>query len=268
MKGKLKKRIGLSDFSNQNIYIPNIFSPDMKTLFIPSKKKFSISASQISRLSKSLPNKIAIVYSIQFKELAEKIKSELPNTITLFQQVLGCSKPKISKETEAILLIGEGKFHALGLSIETQKPVFIASTGSIHRKPSLGGGVPVEGLKISNNKTPEIFIFSGEKLDKVSEKEIKRYQQRKKAAYMQFLHADKVGILVSTKPGQNRLERAEKLKKKLEKQNKEVHIFISNNINPQEFENFPDIQSWINTACPRMDMADERNRIVNLGDVE
>ena len=48
------------------------------------------------------------------------------------------------------------------------------------------------------------------------------------------------------------------LKKKLDKKS---YLFIADNINSSEFENFPDIQSWVNTSCPRMDMND--NRIIN-----
>jgi len=76
---------------------------------------------------------------------------------------------------------------------------------------------------------------------------------------LKFLHADKVGILISTKPGQQRLQKAFELKKKFKKQS---YLFISNNINTQEFENFPEIQSWINTACPRMDM--NSNSVINM----
>ncbi|MCK4553158.1 diphthamide synthesis protein [Candidatus Pacearchaeota archaeon] len=43
--------------------------------------------------------------------------------------------------------------------------------------------------------------------------------------------------------------------------NKKSYLFISNNINTSEFENFG-LDSWVNTACPRLDMED--NRIVNI----
>ena len=80
---------------------------------------------------------------------------------------------------------------------------------------------------------------------------------------MNFLNSKKVGILVSLKPGQERLKEALKLSKKLEK---EAYLFLFNNISPAEFENFPQIGSWVNTACPRLDM--ESNKIVNADVVD
>ena len=61
------------------------------------------------------------------------------------------------------------------------------------------------------------------------------------------------------------LKEAETLKKKLEKSNKEVYLFLSNNINPAEFENFP-IDCWVNTACPRLDF--DSRKIINAGDLK
>ena len=46
--------------------------------------------------------------------------------------------------------------------------------------------------------------------------------------------------------------------------NKGVYLFISNETNTKEFENFPDINSWINTACPRLDFD---NSVTNVGDL-
>jgi 2-(3-amino-3-carboxypropyl)histidine synthase len=209
----------------------------MKKIYVPLNRKISISENEIKNLGEKLPENMALFYSIQFKEVSKKIRDILQKDkkISLFQQVLGCSKPKINGDVEAIVLIGEGRFHALGLAIETGK---------------------------------KIFIYENEKFVSISEKEIEKYKQRKKGVYLRFLNSEKIGILVSTKPGQERFNRAIELKKKLEKQKKEVFIFITNNISVDEFDNFPDIDIWINTACPRMDMADERNRIINLKDVE
>jgi 2-(3-amino-3-carboxypropyl)histidine synthase len=97
-------------------------------------------------------------------------------------------------------------------------------------------------------------------LIKISEKDVENLKKKQKGAYIKFLNAKKIGILVSTKPGQQNLKRAFKIKNKIK--NKESYLFISNNINTAEFENFPEIESWINTACPRLDMEDAR--IVNM----
>ncbi len=78
---------------------------------------------------------------------------------------------------------------------------------------------------------------------------------------MKFLNAEKVGILISTKPGQENLKRAIELKKRLK--DKKFYLFLCNEIDARQFENF-DIQAWINTGCPRMDFEGFTYNVENL----
>jgi len=198
----------------------------MKTLFIPVKLKRKINKEKIKSFSKKLPKNIAIAYSIQFKEIAEQVKKVLSkkHKILIITQILGCSKINFSKQTQAILLISSGKFHAISLAFESKKPV---------------------------------YLLEYEKLIKISKEEIEIFEKRKKASYVNFLNSEEIGVLISTKPGQQRLKKALKLKIP----NKKLYFFISNNINTNEFENFG-LKSWINTACPRLDMFS--NKIINI----
>jgi 2-(3-amino-3-carboxypropyl)histidine synthase len=200
----------------------------MKTLFIPAKVKFELDESKVKDVSKKLPKNLVIAYSIQFKENAEKIKDILSkkHNIVSFIQVLGCSKPKFSKPVQAILLIGSGKFHAVSLAYEAKKPVFILEKDS---------------------------------LTKVSKEEIGKFERKKKASYVNYLNSKNTGILVSTKPGQENLKKALELSKKIK--DKETYIFLSNNIDAGEFENFG-LDSYINTSCPRLDM--DSIKIINM----
>ncbi len=189
----------------------------MKILFIPAKSKAKVNSRRILELSKNLPKKIAIVYSIQFKDIALEVKEILSktNNIVLFTQILGCSKPKIN--AEAILLIGSGKFHAVSLAYETNLPVFVLQKDS---------------------------------LEQISKSDLEIIEKKNKSAYLRYLNANKIGILVSTKPGQNQLKKAIDFKKKTDKKS---YLFLCNNINSNEFQNFG-IDSWVNTACSRLDM--------------
>ena len=74
---------------------------------------------------------------------------------------------------------------------------------------------------------------------------------RKKLFHIIYLNAKNVGILVSTKPGQQKITKAIELKEKLP--NKRKYLFIGNELDTKEFENFQ-LDCWINSACPRMDM--------------
>lgn len=194
----------------------------MKTLFIPAKIKSEINEKKILKLSEKLPKNIAITYSIQYQDIAFKIKQVISTThkITKLIQVLGCSSPVFSKETQAILLIGSGRFHALSLAVKTKLPV---------------------------------YILNRDNLEKISEKEIASFKAKKKASYLRFLNSDKIGILLSTKPGQQNLKKALEIKNNFNSKNKKTYLFIGDNFNSNEFENF-NISSYINTACPRLDM--------------
>jgi diphthamide biosynthesis enzyme Dph1/Dph2-like protein len=201
----------------------------MKTVFIPAKSKAEINQEKIKEISKKLPKNIAIAYSIQYEIQAKKIKQilEQNHKITKFIQVLGCSRPKFSKDTKSILLFSDGKFHAVSLAFETKLPV---------------------------------YLFENGRLEKISKKDIEILEKKQKSSYVNFLNSDKIGILISTKPGQQNLKKSVEIKNKLK--GKKSYLFIANNINTSEFENFHDIQSWLNTACPRLDL--ESNKIVNM----
>ena len=198
-------------------------------LYIPTIQKnldIKLSKKEIAKL----PKKLFLAYSIQYKHLAKSIKQQLQKNhikIPKFQQVLGCTK--ISTKLP-ILLVSTGKFHAQNLIL--QSPIL---------------------YKLENNK-----------IIKIPEKEVNKLKAKKKTALIKFLKADKIGILVSTKPGQERLKDAVKLKNQLENKNKRPFIFISNNIDTNQFENF-NIDSWVNTACSGLAM--DNSNIINIDDL-
>ena len=203
----------------------------MKSLFIEAKRKVKLADLEID--TNQLPKDIAIAYSVQYKDIAFELKKKLSKkyNITDFIQVLGCSKPKL-KKTQAVLLISSGKFHGINIALESKFP---------------------------------IYILEANNLIKVSENEINNLKSQKKASYMNFLNSENIGILVSTKPGQENLKKAIEIKKKLnvKYKDKKPYILIANNINVAEFENF-NINSWINTACSRL----ENNKMINVKEIK
>jgi len=202
----------------------------MKTLFIESKARnleVKLSKTEINKL----PKKLILLYSIQYKELAEDIRKQLGmNKIRVerVKQVLGCTN--LYNNQLPILLIGTGKFHAINLYLQA----------------------------------PIIYRLENNKITKVPSSEIKEIEARKKTALIKFLSADNIGILVSTKPGQENLKQAIKLKERLGKNGKQAFIFISNEINLPQFENF-NINSWVNTACSGLSFDD--SNIININEI-
>jgi len=202
----------------------------MKTMFVEAKLKnveFNLDKKEILKL----PKKLILVYSIQYNDLALSVKGQLKSnniTVSEFQQVLGCSQLKKSKLP--VLLIGSGRFHAVNLYLQFD----------------------------------EIYLLEGKKIIKISKQEIEEIRVKRKVALMNFLKADKIGILVSTKPGQENMKKAEDLKKKLKEKGKEVYVFVCNNIDINQFENFK-VQSWINTAC--FGLANDNSKIINFNEL-
>ncbi|MFH1358941.1 MAG: diphthamide synthesis protein [archaeon] len=200
----------------------------LKLLYIEAKTNldFKLPIKEI----KKLPERIFLAYSLQYKSLALSIKSQLEaNKIKVekFQQVLGCSNIKTSLP---VLLVSSGKFHAQNLYLQS----------------------------------PNVYYLENRKILKTPTIQIRRLATQRKTALMKFLRADNIGILVSTKPGQNNLDQAIALKNKLEKQGKQAYIFISNNIDINQFENFS-IDSWVNTACSGL--AIDNTDIINISEI-
>ncbi|MBU3907183.1 MAG: diphthamide synthesis protein, partial [Nanoarchaeota archaeon] len=97
----------------------------MQTLFIPAKRKILFDKRKIKEITKKLPGKIIVAYSIQYKDFAKQIAKSLKGRATKLTQILGCSKLKLPKKANAILLIGSGEFHALNLALQTKLPIYI-----------------------------------------------------------------------------------------------------------------------------------------------
>ncbi|UCH57806.1 MAG: diphthamide biosynthesis enzyme Dph2, partial [Candidatus Bathyarchaeota archaeon] len=139
-------------------------------------------------------------------------------------QILGCdytSAQSISDRVDGFLFIGAGRFHPLGLAATTGKPVIIADP----------------------------YSMRAEKLD---EKEVTRLAMRRMAAITAAREAKRIGILVSTKPGQLQMATARTLQRKISRRGGKTAIICLDEITPLKLGNFTESEAYINTACPRM----------------
>ena len=204
----------------------------MKILHIHARSTADIKLSESA--INALPAKLGVVTTIQHLHKLDEIISQLKEAVK-GGQVLGCnvdSAKQIADKVDAFLFIGSGEFHPIAVALETSKKVFKWN--------------PLT-----------------QKLSVVKEEDIERYKKRKKAALVRFLSANKVGILVSTKHGQNQMEKAVEL---ANKKDKEYYIFAFDTLNPSDLENFPFVECWVNTACPRI--ADEKPNIINISELK
>jgi 2-(3-amino-3-carboxypropyl)histidine synthase len=214
----------------------------MKIFYVPAKQQVRISTQFAKDFSKRIPKNIGLVSTIQFSylipELANILKSEGKNIFVYGKgQVLGCnfdSVIKIQDKVDAFIYLGSGKFHPLQFS-----------------------------LKLKQKK--QIFLFNPviEQFTEFDWKDTEKIKLQKKALQVKFLSSNKIGILVSTKPGQSKLKEALELKSKLEKKGKKTYLFIMDNFISDQLENWQDL-TWINTACPGL--AQDFN-LLNFSDI-
>lgn len=204
---------------------------ETKVLFIEALRKEKVPFTALEKLIKELPEKLYLVYTIQYKAYAKEVKSQLEKHKTILgtSQILGCANLKT--DADAILLIGSGRFHALEMALMTGK---------------------------------EVYILEHNALSKIAQEEINKLLKIRQGQLKKFLAADTVGIVISLKPGQCNYKLADAFARKLEKKGKTPFLFIADSIDLNEFKNYP-IQVWINTACPGLELD---NGMLNLRDVE
>lgn len=137
-------------------------------------------------------------------------------------QVLGCNYSTArALDVEEYLFIGTGKFHPLGIALATGKRVVIAD--------------PVTG--------------------EVSEIDTDPMLRRRFAAITRAKDAKRFAVLVSKKPGQKRMELAERIKAMGEIRGLEMFLVYLDNIEPDRLLNLG-AEAAVSTACPRVALDD------------
>jgi 2-(3-amino-3-carboxypropyl)histidine synthase len=195
-------------------------------------------ATKIGKVDMSVihEKRIGLITTIQhmnaLKDVSELLKKSGKEPV-VGGQILGCwtdNAEKISDRVDAFLFIGSGSFHPLGIK-----------------------GKKVYSLNIEKNKIEEIDTAKMEK--------------KRLANIYNCKDAKSFGILVSTKPGQLELEKAEKIKTELEKKDKKAFIVIMNEISSDKLLGI-DVDAFINTACPRLIDNHFDKPIINAEDVK
>jgi 2-(3-amino-3-carboxypropyl)histidine synthase len=209
------------------------------TIYVESRSTLKV----IDAVKKALPmlknwQKIGLTTTVQHVQTLDEIKETLlraRKTVIIGDagrlcypgQVIGCdysNAKSISKDVDAFLFIGGGKFHALGVALSTSKPTVIAD--------------PYENRAYTIEKEAE----------KIIKQQWASIEEAKKARNF--------AVLVGLKQGQQKLEEALNMKKKLEKNGKTTCLFAVREITPEVLMEFPSIDAYVNTACPRISLDD------------
>ncbi|MBW2992314.1 diphthamide synthesis protein [Candidatus Woesearchaeota archaeon] len=201
-----------------------------------------------------LPAKIGLLTIVQHISQVDKVKNFLERKgkkvfigegkKTGYKgQVLGCDfevARNVKEEVDGFLYIGTGGFHPLGIVLYTGKDVFAV-----------------------NPLTKEMKEYN--------RKDTEGIERRRKGALLKFYSSKTIGIIVSTKPGQNRMKEAMQLKEELKNKGKECYVFLTDTLDFSELENFPFIECYVNTMCPRIGLDDAirtEKPIINIEDIK
>jgi len=159
-------------------------------------------------------------------------------------QVLGCDAPityegrekKPAEPIRDVFFLGDGVFHVKELLLQGAERVYAYIP---HRE--------------------EAVLYTRDL--------IRRDEQHRRAGIAAFHHAERIGVIISLKPGQQYYRFLTKLREAYP--TKTYYPIIFDTIDFSQLENFPFIQAYVNAACPRiMDDYDKFPRpVVNIRDL-
>ena len=140
-------------------------------------------------------------------------------------QVLGCNYSNvksIANQVDAFLFIGGGLFHALGVALSTSKPTVVADPYD-----NRAFSVDIEAQKIIKQRW---------------------------AGIEEAFKAKTFGVFIGLKPGQKKVDLALKVKALAEKHGCDAYLFAAREITPETLLEFPSVDAYVNTACPRISL--------------
>ncbi len=217
----------------------------MKLAFVDVKYKEIITLPD--EFISQLPKKVMLFVNIQLMHQRDAIAAQLekhnievltsrPKHSWHDGQLLGCGNEKWDQGQEAFVYVGDGFFHPSALLFNNDEKVFQYDP-----------------------KTGKIKV-----LDK---DDMRQILGAKKGGMATFYSSKNIGVLITTKYGQQRMQPAFKLQEKFP--DKTFYYLLGDTIDFSKLEDFPFIQCYINTACPRI--SDDHSKIprpcINIEDV-
>jgi len=215
-------------------------------------------------VANKLPDRLMLFSSVQFLQQLPDIEKQLENKgkqilmvksknflfdgmISEKGQLLGCNAETFDAknhgdEFDAFLYIGDGIFHPQALLVNNRKDIYCYDP-----------------------KINKLNVLKKELYDNI--------QKRTRGRILKFLTSKNIGIIVTTKRGQNSSKRAESLKEKISKKwpDKKVFMLLCSELNFSELENFNFVDIFVNSACSRIghdDTIRSPKPIINIDDVE
>lgn len=215
--------------------------------------------------------KIGLYASVQFINSLGLVKEQLKENkieIVEVKQLLGCDcySIKAIKDIEACLYVGDGRFHPLAL-------VYAQKQKDSKEVEKNSKGMKENCLEMKEGEAKKIKeVICNDPIGKIMAvlgiKDVEKTLKRQKASFARFLSSRNIGVIISIKPGQEQMKKAFAIENKYP--DKRFYYFLDDNISFGQLENFPFVEIWVNTACPRIGLDEQekfRKGVVNLKDV-
>jgi len=221
---------------------PQIKQRGVPTIYMEARAKISVKEA----VKKAIPllepwSNIGLVTTVQHVHKLEEAKNLLlkaGKTIAIGDaglvkypgQVIGCNfsnAKTVSEEADAFLFIGGGRFHAIGVTLTTAKPTIIAD-------PYEKRAYPIHD-------------------------EVSRILKQRWASISEAKGVENFGVLIGLKSGQKRIKQAVEIKEKLQKSGRKVTLLALKEITSNALMQFPSIETFVNTACPRLSLDDTQS---------
>jgi 2-(3-amino-3-carboxypropyl)histidine synthase len=209
------------------------------TLYLETRATVTVDDAVIS----SLPllsgyNRIGLATTVQHVQTLDAVREILTHAgKTIFigdagrvvypGQVIGCdysNVKSVATDVDAFLFIGGGRFHALGVALATSKPTIVAD-------PYANSAYALQD-------------------------EVQKILKQRYASIEEAKCAKTYGLLISLKPGQKHFDEAMKIKDSIEKMGRTACLLAVREILPEVLMEFPTIDAFVNTACPRISLDD------------
>ncbi len=220
-------------------HTPITTQPRVPTIYIEAKAEASVKEA----VNKALPHlkdweSLGIATTVQHVDMLSEARELLIKSgksvavgdagkLKYAGQVTGCdysNAKAVSKDVEAFLFIGGGRFHAIGLALAAVKPVVVAD--------------PYE------------------KRAYAIDNEVQTIMKQRWATIYEAKKAENFGVLIGLKSGQEKFDEALQINEKLKKREKKATLLALREITPEALMQFPTVEAFVNTACPRVSLDD------------
>ena len=221
-------------------------------------KDFTKVLHKVFNLDKARNKNLAVFSAVQFRNNLDEVrdilkkegyKSEISKAFrtSIEGQILGCDSYADSLQldlsgVDGFVYVGDGYFHPNALLLAQE---------------------------FENKIKPVILVNVVQQIVEVIDKShIEKYLKKKKGNMLKYYTSNVIGVFVTSKWGQEYKDSALKLKKMYPE--KEFYFFVADNFLDMEMENFPFIEVWVNTACPRIgqdDIVRHTKPVVNIKDI-